>query len=47
LQGDAFAKAVFENIEVPVPLEDAIGNMSVIEAIFESARTGEWQSPGR
>jgi predicted dehydrogenase len=34
LQGDAFSKAVLDNTEVPVPLEDAIANMAVIEAIF-------------
>ena len=47
LQGDAFAKAVFENTEVPVPLEDSIGNMAVIEAIFRSAKSGQWETPER
>jgi len=42
-QGDAFARAVFNNTEVPVPIEDAIKNMAVIEAIFQSADTGQWQ----
>jgi predicted dehydrogenase len=45
MQGDAFAKAVFENTEVPVPLEDSIGNMAVIEAIFASAQSGGWVRP--
>ena len=45
MQGDAFAKAVREGTEVPVTIEDAIGNMSVIEAVFESARTGQWTTP--
>jgi predicted dehydrogenase len=45
LQGDVFAKAVFENTQVPVPLEDSIGNMAVIEAIFASAQSGEWTKP--
>jgi predicted dehydrogenase len=45
LQGDAFAEAVFENAEVPVPLEDSIGNMAVIEAIFRSAESGYWEVP--
>jgi predicted dehydrogenase len=44
LQGDAFSKAVLENSEVPVPLEDAIKNMAVIEALFHSAKSGNWQS---
>ncbi len=45
LQGDAFSKAVLEGAEVPVPLEDAIRNMAVIEAIFRSGETGQWESP--
>jgi predicted dehydrogenase len=47
LQGDAFAKAVQENTEVPVPVEDAIKNMAVIEAIFNSGNSGRWESPKR
>lgn len=45
LQGETFAKAVRENTEVPVPLEDSIGNMAVIEAVFNSARSGQWVTP--
>jgi predicted dehydrogenase len=45
LQGDAFARSVFENTEVPVPLEDSIGNMAVIEAIFRSGKSGQWEQP--
>jgi len=47
LQGDAFSRAVLEGSEVPVPVEDAIRNMAVIEAIFGSAASGEWVSPRR
>ncbi len=47
MQGDAFSKAVLEGTEVPVPVEDAIKNMAVIEAIFESADSGKWESPKR
>src|SRR5579871_2293823 len=42
IQGDAFSKAVLEGGEVPVPLEDAIANMAVIEAVFRSAEKGGW-----
>ena len=42
IQGDAFSKAVLEGGEVPVPLADAIQNMSVIEAVFKSAEKGGW-----
>jgi predicted dehydrogenase len=41
-QGDAFSKAVLENTEVPVPLEDGIRNMAVIDAILFSANSGQW-----
>jgi predicted dehydrogenase len=47
MQGEAFAKAVREDTEVPVSLEDSIGNMAVIEAIFSSASSGQWVSPQR
>ena len=45
LQGDAFSKAILDGTEVPVPVEDAIRNMAVIEAIFRSGETGQWESP--
>jgi len=47
MQGDAFSKAVLDDTEVPVTVEDAIGNMAVIEAIFKSAVSGQWESPRR
>ena len=47
LQGDAFSRAVLENTDVPVSLEDGIKNMAVIEAIFQSAHTDQWKSPQR
>jgi predicted dehydrogenase len=45
LQGDAFSRAIREGGEVPVPLEDAIQNMAVIEAILRSAKSGRWEQP--
>jgi predicted dehydrogenase len=47
LQGDAFSKAVLGNTEVPVSLEDAIGNMAVIEGVFKSAASGRWETTSR
>jgi predicted dehydrogenase len=47
LQGDAFSKAVLEDTDVPVSIEDGIKNMAVIEAIFNSAKSGQWESPRR
>ena len=43
LQGDDFARAVLDGAPLPVPLEDGIANMAVIDAIFTSARTNQWQ----
>jgi predicted dehydrogenase len=45
IQGDALSRAVLENTAVPVPLEDAIKNMAVIEAIFRSAESGNAEVP--
>ena len=45
IQGDAFSKAIREGSEVPVPLEDAVANMAVIDAIFRSANTRRWETP--
>ena len=45
MQGDAFSRAVLDNTEVPVPLEEAIANMAVIEAIFRSGESGQWENP--
>lgn len=46
LQGDAFSKAILEDREVPVSLEEAIRNMRVIEAIYRSGQTGLWERVG-
>lgn len=43
IQGSLFSQALREQREQPIPLEDAIGNMRVIDAVFESAKTGEWK----
>jgi predicted dehydrogenase len=42
LQADAFSAAIRGRGAVPVPLEDAIGNMEVIDALFLSAEAGGW-----
>ena len=42
LQGNAFSKAILEDTPVPTPLSDAIENMEVIDAIFESETSGSW-----
>ena len=45
IQGDEFSRAIRGEREVPVPLEDAIKNMAVIEAIFRAADSGRWERP--
>jgi predicted dehydrogenase len=45
VQGDLFSRAIREGGAPPVPLEDALGNMAVIDAIFRSAETGQWEEP--
>jgi predicted dehydrogenase len=42
LQGDRFSQAVLDDAPVPTPIEDAVSNMHVIEAILRSAKSGAW-----
>lgn len=44
IQGTLFSQALREHKEQPIPLEDAINNMVVIDAVFRSAANGEWES---
>ena len=45
IQGDLFSRAVREGGEQPIPLEDALKNMAVIDAVFRSAESGRWEEP--
>lgn len=45
LQADRFSEAVRGLGRVPVPLEDSISNMAVLDALFRSAETGRWEKP--
>jgi predicted dehydrogenase len=45
LQADRFSEAIRGMHSIPVPLEDAIANMAVIDALFRSAETRCWQRP--
>ena len=45
LQGDLFSRAVREHGEPPVPLEDALRNMAVIDAVFRAGESGNWETP--
>jgi predicted dehydrogenase len=43
IQGNAFSRAIQENTEVPVPLEDSLANMAVIDAVFRAGASGKWE----
>ena len=45
IQGDLFSRAIREGGPPPVPLEDALKNMAVIDAVVRSAETGQWVEP--
>ena len=45
LQGDAFSRAICRGSPLEFPIEDAIANMRVIDALFRSAKTGLWEKP--
>jgi predicted dehydrogenase len=45
IQGDLFSRAVRQAGAPPVPLEDSLRNMAVIEAVLRSAKTGRWEEP--
>ena len=45
IQGDDFSRAILEDREVTTPLEDAVANMKVIEALFRSGESGSWEAP--
>jgi predicted dehydrogenase len=45
IQGDEFSRAVRGERDVPVPIEDAIRNMAVIDAVFRAATSGQWEKP--
>jgi predicted dehydrogenase len=42
--GDAFAQSVLLEKDVPTPLNDALANMKIIDAIFSSAESSQWQN---
>jgi predicted dehydrogenase len=46
LQADDFALAIREGRPLEFPLEDAVANMRVIDAVFRSAESGGWERPG-
>jgi predicted dehydrogenase len=45
LQGDRFSRAILEHTPPPVPLEDSVRNMAVIDAVVRAAESGRWEEP--
>jgi predicted dehydrogenase len=43
IQGDLFSRAILDDTAVPTPIEDAVGNMQTIEAIFRAAESSQWE----
>jgi predicted dehydrogenase len=43
LQGDLFARAIREGTPLAFPLEDAVKNMRVLDAVFRAGRSGRWE----
>jgi predicted dehydrogenase len=44
IQGDLFSEAIRGGKPVEFPLENAVHNMRIIDAIFRSAKTGGWEA---
>jgi predicted dehydrogenase len=45
VQGDAVSRAILGGAPLEFPLEDAVANMRVIDAVFRAAETGGWEKP--
>jgi predicted dehydrogenase len=46
IEFDAMSRAILDDTPVPTPLEDAVANMRVIDAVVASARSGAWVDLG-
>ena len=45
IMGDAFAASILDGTPQPVPMEDSLANMRVIDAVFRAAANGTWERP--
>ena len=46
LLAEAFARAAAGGGPAPLPLEDAVANMAVLDALARAAESGGWEAPG-
>jgi predicted dehydrogenase len=44
LQAESFSQSILDDTQVYTPIEDAISNMKVIDALFESGSVNQWVS---
>ena len=44
LQGEAFSRAIRGDLRIPYGVEDAVGSMRVIDALFRSEKSGRWEN---
>jgi len=44
IQGDLFSQAILQHTPVPTPIEDAVANMRVIEAVLRASQSGQWEA---
>jgi len=44
IQGDLFSEAIRTGKPLEFPLENAVQNMRIIDALFRSARSGRWET---
>jgi predicted dehydrogenase len=45
VQSDLFCEAIVAGRPAPIPIEDAVANMRVIDAVFRSAKSERWETP--
>ena len=45
IAGDAFSAAILDGTPQPVPLEDTLANMKVIDAVRRAGASGAWERP--
>ena len=45
VEAETFSRAILAGKPAPTPLEDAVANMAVIDAVFRSATSGRWEAP--
>jgi predicted dehydrogenase len=45
IQADLFSRAILDETDVALPLEDSLANMRVLDALVRSSKTGQWERP--